>query len=415
MSIFLLSWYNKQCKPMENIQEYDGLRELKEEEVRLEAERDFQNSAYSGLKDIGISLALSKVKLSIALGLMANMQAGGDVRRRHDQARKRSKEAVSLLEELFDEISFDREQITADPVYRQVRDLLEKLVLRGGAAFFEEKIEDIKKAKTLARVVTRAVGKYLKPDDRYVPLFQTERLPDWLRSVVKALFYVLAPEHQQEPPYGTDVELEYSSERMTLPLSQAVHYLENEILPGLEEELERAPGSPLLQFRIDSTRQRIDEYRRLKFIPRANPIFPEQGFHNQDMTGYTADGEMLVTLALPVRFKSGTNLDRLQELVQAAVVRNLAGKGFSSVLDREYRRLKKVESGKRGSSRTPSFKLGVREGFRELRKSCPGLICLADKREFERLVDLVREGRKPALKTIEKLLTQSTGLQTYLP
>jgi hypothetical protein len=103
------------------------------------------------------------------------------------------------------------------------------------------------------------------------------------------------------------------------------------------------------------------------------------------MTGYSADGEMLVRIALPVTFRSGTNLDRRMELVRADLVKRLAGRRVSGKLDREYRRLKSLESGIRGSSRTPSLKLDIAGWYRTLKREFPVLARLEDKEAFREL------------------------------
>jgi hypothetical protein len=66
---------------------------------------------------------------------------------------------------------------------------------------------------------------------------------------------------------------------------------------------------------------------------------------------------MLVTVDVPTSFGSGSNLDRMRELVIGEIVRNVAGKEICPELDREYRYLRQLQSGMRGSSRIPSFKL----------------------------------------------------------
>ena len=104
----------------------------------------------------------------------------------------------------------------------------------------------------------------------------------------------------------------------------------------------------------------MEEYRKLRFFPRSTPVLLEKGYYTEGMTGYTVDGEMLVTVPIPVSFRSGTNLDRIMELVRMDVVRRIAGRGVSPEIDREYRRLRSLESGTRGSSRTASMKLEPR-------------------------------------------------------
>ncbi len=129
----------------------------------------------------------------------------------------------------------------------------------------------------------------------------------------------------------------------------------------------------------------------------------KSGFYTDGITSYTTDGEMLVPIPLAVSFRSGTNLDRMMELVRMDVVRRIAGKGVSSLVDEEYRRLRSLQSGIRGSSRTASMKIDTAWGFRVLRQEFPVLARLADKERFEELVDMVH-GRPGAEKRIEALM-----------
>jgi hypothetical protein len=110
------------------------------------------------------------------------------------------------------------------------------------------------------------------------------------------------------------------------------------------------------------------------------------------MTGYTENGEMLVPVPLTVSFRSGTNLDRKMELVRMDVVRRIAGRRVSAEIDAEYRRLRGLESGIRGNSRTTSMKLDAAWGYRVLRQDYPFVGRLSDKKRFEELVRIVQTG-----------------------
>jgi hypothetical protein len=138
-------------------------------------------------------------------------------------------------------------------------------------------------------------------------------------------------------------------------------------------------------------RQRVEDYKKLRFFPRSTPVLLEKGYYTEGMTGYTTDGEMLVPIPLPVTMRSGTNLDRKMELVRMDVVKRIAGRGVSGAIDEEYRRLRSIESGIRGSSRTASMRLDATWGYRVLRQDYPFLVRLADKGKFQELVDLVRK------------------------
>ncbi len=134
------------------------------------------------------------------------------------------------------------------------------------------------------------------------------------------------------------------------------------------------------------------------------------------MTFYSADGELLVPIPLPVTMRSGTNLDRKMELVRADLVRRLAGRGLSPELDREYRRLKGLESGIRGSSRAASLKLDAQWGFRVLKQSFPSLARLEDKQGFLELAGLAESGSLGASeRKVSALLARDRAAVPGLP
>jgi hypothetical protein len=179
---------------------------------------------------------------------------------------------------------------------------------------------------------------------------------------------------------------------MQLPLSQAIFYIERELLPDLQARLLENPGDAALQEEVHQLEDRAAEYRKLRFFPRSTPVLLEKGFHTDGMTSYTANGELLVPIPLAVTYRSGTNLDRKMELVRAELVKRIAGRGVSAEIDREYRRLRSLESGIRGSSRLASMKIDAVGGFRALRQDFPFLARLEDKESFRQLVRIVRAG-----------------------
>ena len=383
-------------------------------EIVLQEEMIEQDLLYSGLKDIDTVLELISVKLAISNHLLDRFDPGSPASESErpsppEVIREKAAEAVRLLEELRGlNISEDqKDQISEAPGYGEMRDRLQEFILKGGGGFLEFRVEDERKLKTLARAILESVRKFISPDDRYQQAFKTENLPPVLRRLVNFFLPVLAREWQKDPPYGIEEggEQLLSAERMKMPLSQAIHYLENEVLPGLHQQLEEQPGNRELQGRAALVRDKLREYKSITLRPRATPINLEKGFYTDWISQYTADGELLVTVSLPVTFRSGTNLDRMRELVQTELIRRLAGKGICSALDEDYRFRKSLDSGRRGSSRLPSFKLDVRKGFQELKKLYPALRRLEDRREFARLVDLVeRSGKRTALRAIEGII-----------
>ncbi len=374
-------------------------QQLSEEESRLEEEARIVESSLSGLKDIGLLLGLARVKLSLCLLLMRRMAR---VAGRQDQGGARAKisekalAALRIVEGLLSEnVSEDQKGVVqADPLYREVIERLQEFLLAGGGEFLEGRQLDEKRRRALSRSVSAAIRKYLGEDDLYPPL-DPEKYPPLVRKVLLTLFPVLLREKPEKPPYGIgedEEEVVYSSRNLRLPLSQAIFYLENELIPELEKKLAAGPGDTGLQREIQGYRQRLEDYRKMRFFPRSTPILLEKGFNTEGMTFYSADGEMLVPLPLPVSFRSGTNLDRKMELVRMEVVKRIAGRGVSSSLDREYRRLRSLESGIRGSSRAASMKIDSAWGYRVLRQEFPFLGRLADKGGFKELVSIVRSG-----------------------
>ncbi len=383
-------------------------------EIILQEGMKDQELLYAGLKDIDTVLELISVKLEISNHLLDRFDPGrpaSESERRSplELIREKAAEAMRLLEELRGlNISEDqKDQISAAPGYPEMQERLQEFILKGGSGFFESRVEDERKLKTLARAIVESVRKFISADDRYRQVFKTENLPPLLRRLVNFFLPVLAREWQKDPPYGIEENEEQllSAERMKMPLSQAIHYLENEVLPGLHRQLEGQPGNRDLQRRMALVMDKLREYKSITLRPRATPINLEKGFYTDWLSQYTADGELLVTVSLPVIFRSGTNLDRMRELVQTELIRKLAGRGICSALDEDYRFRKSLDSGRRGSSRLPSFKLDIRRGFQELKKLYPSLRRLEDKIEFRRLVDLVgRSGKRTALRAIEGII-----------
>jgi hypothetical protein len=381
-------------------------RLLAEEESRLAAAVRDTEERYSGLRDLDAVLSLAGARLRRALHLLRRSPP-----REEERAliAKLGRAALAPVESLVTEnLSEDqRGEIQARRLFAEVRSLAEEFVLAGGSSLLQDD-PDARRRRTLARSVTASIRKYFGEDDLYPPL-ALDKLPGWLRSVVLFLFPVMFREHPEQPPYGIaeGEEVTYSSQALQLPLSQAVFYLENELLPMLEEELAKAPGTASLQNEIARVTARVEEYRKLRFIPRSTPVLLEQGFHTEGMTSYTADGEMLVAIPIPVSFRSGTNLDRKMELVRMDLVRRLAGRGVSPEVDEEYARLRSLESGPRGSSRAPSMKLDAAWGYGVLRREYPFLRRLADKEAFKALVTAVGAGgRGPGERLIESMIDE---------
>ena len=379
------------------------IQALGAEELRLESEVRRTEESFSGLRDIDLVLSLAAAKLSICVRLMRTAPPPAE------QITEKSLSALRLVEGLLSEnISEDQKGIVqANPQYAEVRARLEEFLLAGGGGFLEARQADARARRLLSRTIVAAIRKFTGVDDRARPL-DLEDYPPFVRKALLFLFPVMVRENPEQPPYGIEEgqELTYSSRSMKLPLSQAIFYMENELLPELERKLAESPGSRTIQEEIRGLRERVEDYRKLRFFPRSTPVLLEKGYYTEGMTGYTADGEMLVPLPLSVTFRSGTNLDRIMEQVRMDVVRHIAGRGVSRELDREYRHLRSLESGIRGSSRTASMKLDTAWGYRVLRQEFPFLARLADKRRFEELVGEIQAGKGPAERRVEALMAQ---------
>jgi len=387
-------------------------QELEAEEARLEGIAEDMDWRLSGLKDIELLLTLALVKLRICLAIMKRSQgrpsSGEEL---GVSVGRRASSAIRIVESLVTQnVSDDQNGIVqASPLFGEVKNLIEEFVVLGGGGFLEPPDVDEHKTHILSRTVTTSLRKFLGDDDRYPPL-EVTRFPPFVQKILLTLFPVLIRLRPQKPPYGIEEgeEVTYSAPAMRLPLSQAIHYMESELLPDLERRLAAEPGHSGLQEEIRKVRIQLEQYRNMRVLPRAAPVLPlAKGLYTEAMTAFTQDGEVLVSIPIAVSFRSGTNLDRKMELVRMDVVRRVAGRGVSAEIDKEYRRLKSLESGPRGSSRTPSFKLDTAWGYWVLRKEWPFLSRLSDKERFNELAQVVRSGsRVAAERFVEALVSR---------
>jgi hypothetical protein len=374
------------------------IAELSVEETRLDDQVRSMAEGLSGLKDIDLVLSLARVKLDLCIRLMGEIARQASPAEREltgKSVTERAFAALRLVESLVAEnISEDQEGLIAEqPLFAEVKARLQDFLLAGGGGFLEAPEGNERRSRILSRAVAASIRKFMGEDDRYPPL-EVGRYPPFVQKTLLFLFPVLVRENPQAPPYGIEEgeEITRSSQAMKLPLSQAIFYIEGELMPALQARLGQSPGDAGLQAEIGRLTDQLAEYRRLRFFPRSTPVLLEKGFHTDGMTGYTADGEMLVPIPLPVTYRSGTNLDRKMELVRADLVKRIAGRGVSEEIDREYRHLKSLESGIRGNSRLASQKIDATAGFRSLRQGFPFLARLEDKQKFQELVEIVRAG-----------------------
>jgi len=393
------------------------VRRLTGTEARLDAEVRIDDRRFAGLRDFRTILELAAVRLELAT---LAVEGGRDA----ELARGKALAALQALDDLRGlSLSDDQSGVIRDsPEFAAAQAQLERFLMAGGAPLLEDRVADAERVRSLARIVASAVSKHAHRDDTYRPLFKTEQLREPLRSLLKALLPVSAREHQADPPYGLEEGQEEvrRAPRMTVPLPQAVHYLSEEVLPAYREALEADPGSAGLQATIAALERRIERLRTLRVYPRSTPLPIEPGVQTDALIGFTAEGVPLVTLGIGVDVRSGTNLDRMRELIQSEVVRRCAGGRFAPELDREYRRL--AAGGRAGGGRAGglrpggtvphSLRLDHRRLFPALRRAYPVLRHLEDRAQLRALLEHCRRyGEAATRRLIEMELLALPGAE----
>ena len=373
---------------------------------------------YAGLSNLDHVLGLVECRLQIALAILQLLATTGEpAPQLHARAREAAQAAIAMLDELLASgVSDDQRSAISDhPAYVAAKQTLERLIVAGGGSLLEPESLPVAKARLVSSVIAAALRAHAAPDDRYHQLIRPENLPRWLRTPVRLLFSVIAPEYQAEPPYGIEEgdEEQLTAERIRLPLSQAILFLREEVLALLREQLAETPGDAELQARIADTEHYITQLERLRFIPRPTPLVIEHGYYTNAIGGYTAGGELLVSGPLAVSYRSGTNLDRVRDMVKQQVARRLAGRGVSETLDQNYRHLRSLQSGLRGSSRTPSLKLDAHRAFIQLKREIPMLRRIDTTDGLRQLLEMAGRSRRRVLQAaIEAMLADP---RTALP
>ncbi|RKX82550.1 MAG: hypothetical protein DRP57_09655 [Spirochaetes bacterium] len=391
------------------------LLRLKKVVKYLENEVKATERTYSGLKDITQSLKLANACFSLCLhyldGLKIHPNKPETITEKdiYNGAKQSANKGLNTLESLLkSEISGrDRAGITADPEYIDAKEKLKNILLKGGGSFFEGKTLTGKRLKIISRALASSIQKFSIRDDNSPPP-KIEKYPKFLRDLVNVLFPVLLRPNQKPPPYGIEEGEEklYKSEKIKMPLSQAVLYYEEDFLPRLKKKLAENPGNTFLQQQIYSVKKKAEEYKRLKFIPRSTPIVMEKNFYTDWISSYTQNGELLVNVPVPAEISSKTNTDRVMELVRMDFVKNIAGKGIFRELDMEYSYLKSLKSGIRGSSRTASLKIDTEKGYIIVKREIPYLACLENKNDFITLTQRIKG--QPLKETYKYILKQLT-------
>jgi hypothetical protein len=288
---------------------------------------------------------------------------------------------------------------SADAAYQaaeKAEQLFNRLVLAGGEGLLEQEESRGDVRDRVAGALAAALRNYLQPDDRYQPFIRLEALPEGLRLFLRRIFPVLlGPPSGYDPATGTTVptgiddpaeEEVRHTDFIRLPLSQARELLSEELIPSLEEKLRRGGGEET-ERALRTARERLAELEQIRLEPRAKPFVPERGFYTEQITRFSPKGELLVSLRIPGTVRTGTNLDRIREMVKMELVWRLAGKGVCRALDEELEWVKSRASGSEGSAIYPRSRLDVQRNFDHLRRSFPVLTALDSREGTRRLLE----------------------------
>ncbi len=294
-----------------------------------------------------------------------------------------------------------------------------QLVLSGGEGLLEQEESRVDVRDGVAGALSAALRNYLQPDDRYRPFIRPEALPEGLRLLLRRIFPVLlGPESGynrqtgETEPTGIDDPAEEEVRHtnfIRLPLGQAKQLLAEELIPELEERTARGADAESEEA-LRRARERLAELENIRLEPRAKPFVPERGFYTEQITRFSPQGELLVSLQIPGIVRSGTNLDRMRELVKLELVWRLAGKGVCRELDEELEWVRSRESGPAGSSLQPRSKMDVERSFSYLRRSFPVLAALESREGTRRLLagtarSLQRGGKKFLRRRFRELIS----------
>ncbi len=395
----------------------ESLAEQQRLEEYLSASYERLEKEYSGLRDLDVSFGLISCRFEIVITAIRAISSGayssGKMTTLYNLAAEMSRSGLELFDDLVNEAEENgsRDDVEAHEGYGRAKEQLDQIILYGGGTFFTGEKANTAESYRIASAITASVRKFRKPDDRYEPLIRPENLPEPLRKVFSTLFYRLVPEGRKDPPYGIEEgeEERIRSDRMVLPLSQAIHYYEHELIPDVEQRLRDDPGNPELKRKVEALLDQVWQFRQMKFIPRSSPIVLPHDYYTEGFVQYTEDGELLVPIDMPVERSSGTNLDRTMELIRDDLTRRLAGTGICPKLDRELENLKRLETGRRGSTLFPRSKLDTRRGYRMLKKKIPAVKMLEDKNVVSRLLE---EAEKLSIGDVRRLVEQRLDRRT---
>ena len=366
------------------------LAEIREIENRV-GEIDL---TYGGLKELDDHYRLIDLKLDTALFLLHHTDTR-DPKERVRIAGTLAREALMQTDSLQTaNVSLDQiDEITDSPEMTEIRGKFQQLILFGGAALFEA--GDTR--QVLVRKVTAALRKALL---KYTGGQHQQTGEKHLKDDHLAPYEIKEGEE--------DILL---SDKITLPLSQAVLLIEEEILPAVEAQLEANPGDPDLIKRIKKLNEQLADFKTTKFFPRARPHTMEKDLFTAALAGYTREGEVLVTLNLHTIQSSGNTYDHLLEHLRVEIIRDCVDAGVSRNLDSEIKKARSPSAGRRFSLLESLNNLDVPGVFRSLSMEYPFLRRVENRDDLKLLADLAAGGRK---KELDRLITNMAKEDTNL-
>lgn len=356
--------------------------------------RDALTRDLQGLIDLDVSFAFVKTSFDLVLAL-----AGCPLDPVPDDIACRAKaEAINGLKELerisSSNVSLDQSGLVKKaPELEEIKDKITSLLdITGPDLFSTDKISR-KNARYMRKVMRDAVWKYT----------------EWARTS-----HTEGADAYGDPGDILEGEEEILvSDHMTLPLSQAIDLIETEFLPQCNAELEKYPGDPHLQRQRNFLIRQMQIYREARFIPRRRDIMPHQitGIGTESLAAYTEDGEMMVTVKVPVIYHSGNRYDRLRDFIIAEIINKIGGRGIDAELDAEIRQKREPESGYSGSFFDPKSKLKSYRVFHDLGYRMPFLKRLQDKDELKKMISYGEAGERKTLdRYIQKIIVSDRNL-----
>ncbi|MFP4364242.1 MAG: hypothetical protein ACLFR1_10280 [Spirochaetia bacterium] len=321
-----------------------------------------------------------------------------DMKKRYTKAKIRTENALQYLRTLLDlNISIDqKEDIQSLPKLQESWGLLEQLISLGGRDILFSHDSDVseKTINTAAEELYTAVRKYGDRDDDYTPIELTIHTPPVIRAMVKAFF----PETysiDENTECGTDENIVYHSDTMTVPLPQAISLLETEIIPKLTEKTNKNPGNKHALEDLAAARRQLEYFSEIHFAPRAKPFIPEKDFYTAAFSQFDKNGDRLITVKLPVTFNSGTNTDRKFQYIKEYLIKHLALTQISKALSEDYKWRKSLLSGRNGSYFHPSSKLNQKEAWHCLKQALPFFRKLENPAFLEYFIQAVQLAEEP--------------------